>query len=390
MALRVDDMIDRARNRHPSFTPQLIPPSIGFDFVNETQRRLFRRIHMIDPDYLVQRWIVKLLPALDVAQVGAGLTGQAPLEIDADFLDRRLVDTGAAALVSATTSIYVQETVVLSASHNTVQAAAVSWTVNQWQNSVLQIVSGTGAGQQRDIAGNTSDTVTTTEDFDQIPDSTSTFLIREEVLSVDGSAGAVLGQQPNTSSELTYLVRLDSTGRPYVDLAQPVTVSTQLGIPLPPGQYINHGQVFFLDQLQVPNQGPTLTLVPMVARYSPPNRYCAAVQGRQLFLCPPFEQWKRVDHLEIPFLPIPPAIVSPNDYVTLPDDAEDALVGGIVLGMCDRISQISGATTPPSYGMPDPLAPIRQRAMDAETDYLALVTGAGRAEVDQFEDVNSP
>lgn len=378
MTLRTGDLIDRARNRHPQFTAQLIPDSVAFDYVNETQRRLMRRIAKIDLDYFAARWVITLLPDLDIAQVGAG-SGQAPLEIAADSLIRRNVNTGAEALMALDTSIFVSETVVAAADSDSLLANGVSWVTNSWQNALVQITAGKGAGQMRVVDSNSTDTLVVSEPWQVIPDGTSLFLVRALSPEVSGDHGAIFAQQPSQKVDNTFLVRVDANGNNYLDLAQPVQVKTSLGIPLPPGQYINHGHVFFRHGEKFPDRMMNLTLTKMVARYSPPNSYCAAVQGRELFLCTPFDQWSRVERIEIPYMPLPPRIASADALVFMADDAEDALVGGVVLGMCDRIEQMAQAGAS--------LNSIRERAMEAETDYLDLVTGAGRAEVDQFEDV---
>jgi hypothetical protein len=52
-----------------------------------------------------------------------------------------------------------------------------AWTVNQWANSQIRIVSGTGAGQIRTIASNTATIITTSAAWTANPDGTSVYAI---------------------------------------------------------------------------------------------------------------------------------------------------------------------------------------------------------------------
>lgn len=62
-------------------------------------------------------------------------------------------------------------------SASTIGAAAKSWTVDQWANSRVRIVSGAGAGQARTIASNTATTLTVTVAWGTTPDGSSVFVI---------------------------------------------------------------------------------------------------------------------------------------------------------------------------------------------------------------------
>lgn len=59
----------------------------------------------------------------------------------------------------------------------TVVNSAKTWTTNQWANSQVRIVSGTGAGQIRSIASNTGTTLTVSSAFATTPDATSVYAI---------------------------------------------------------------------------------------------------------------------------------------------------------------------------------------------------------------------
>ena len=60
---------------------------------------------------------------------------------------------------------------------NTITNAAKAWTVNQWANFQIKIAAGTGVGQIRTIASNTSTVITTSTNWTINPDATSVYHI---------------------------------------------------------------------------------------------------------------------------------------------------------------------------------------------------------------------
>lgn len=60
---------------------------------------------------------------------------------------------------------------------NTISNSAKNWTTNQWANSQIRIVSGTGAGQIRNIASNTATAITVSTNWATNPDATSVYSI---------------------------------------------------------------------------------------------------------------------------------------------------------------------------------------------------------------------
>lgn len=59
----------------------------------------------------------------------------------------------------------------------TLQDTGKAWNVNDYQNYVVNIYSGTGSGQQRIISSNTADTLTISPNWDTNPDNTSVYEI---------------------------------------------------------------------------------------------------------------------------------------------------------------------------------------------------------------------
>jgi hypothetical protein len=381
VTLTAASIIEQARSEHPAFTPQLVPVSIACRFVNEGQRRLMKQIHRVEATYLSRIWSVMLIPGQDVAQVGAATGIGAPLVMGTTALERRRVNTGSMATVDGNASILVNEMAATGGSTLTLTTTGTGWAVDAYMGQAVELLSGTGAGQVRQVMSNTADTIVLPSDtpWDIVPDATTTFVIRTIMSEVDGSVGVMLGSQPNTRDENAFLVKLDAQGRPYLDLATPVTVPVSLGIPLPPSQGILDGMVFRQQPSEYPAPSQVLSIIPWNARQTPPQQYCAAVLGQQLYLCAPYQQWSDVTRIEIPYIPLPPAISRAEDYVFLPDDSEDALVAAVVLGMARRALSLGAA------GMD--IGDVAARASQAEADYLDLVTGAGRAISDRITEV---
>jgi hypothetical protein len=77
---------------------------------------------------------------------------------------------------------------------STLTNSAKTWATNQWANSQIRIVSGTGAGQIRTIASNTGTVVTTSAAWTTAPDATSVYSIEgnDDFLYYLGSAAVTL------------------------------------------------------------------------------------------------------------------------------------------------------------------------------------------------------
>lgn len=77
---------------------------------------------------------------------------------------------------------------------STLTNAGKTWTVNQWANHQVKIVSGTGAGQIRTIASNTATVITTSATWATVPDATSAYHIEgnDDYLYYMGSAAVGL------------------------------------------------------------------------------------------------------------------------------------------------------------------------------------------------------
>jgi hypothetical protein len=90
---------------------------------------------------------------------------------------------------------------------STLTNSAKAWTVNQWTNSQVRIVSGTGAGQIRTIASNTATVLTTSAAWTTQPDATSVYSIEgnDDFLYYMGSNNVAIIRYSITSNTWTTL-----------------------------------------------------------------------------------------------------------------------------------------------------------------------------------------
>ena len=94
-----------------------------------------------------------------------------------------------------------------SATSTTLVNSAKAWATNQWANSQVRIVSGTGAGQIRTIASNTGTTLTVSAAWTITPDASSVYVIEgnDDFLYIMGNAAVTLYRYSisgNTSTTL--------------------------------------------------------------------------------------------------------------------------------------------------------------------------------------------
>ena len=89
----------------------------------------------------------------------------------------------------------------------TLTNSAKTWTVNQWTNSQVRIVSGTGAGQIRTIASNTATVLTVSAAWTTNPDATSVYSIEgnDDFLYYMGSGAVTLYRYSITAGTWTTL-----------------------------------------------------------------------------------------------------------------------------------------------------------------------------------------
>jgi len=93
---------------------------------------------------------------------------------------------------------------VTSATSNTLTDSTKNWGTDIWKDMYIEITGGTGAGQIRRISGNTSDTITVTENWSETPDETSTYRIFSGIAELT-LLGGIKGNTDNLDISLSAL-----------------------------------------------------------------------------------------------------------------------------------------------------------------------------------------
>lgn len=385
--LTAGGVIEAARLSHPALTRQMVPSSVSLRLVTQVQRRLLLLCHQRNPDYLTTPFVIALEEG-DVASLGAGLPGGAPLVQGTTTLERSATNAGALATADPSATVLQGEIPVVTAGPLSLTATAV-WAVDAFLGMEVVITAGPGEGQRRIIASNTADTLALEPDADDgggpwatLPTAASMFLIRQPLSEADGEVAVTLGALPTEGVKQGWLVRLRADGTPYLDLAQPVLVPFTDGIPLPPNYHINPVGICRLrrgndaTQEQVP-----FAVTFNASRLAPGAPWSGTVAGEKLFLAAPYGQWRNVAAIELSYLALPPAVARAGDPLMLPDAAEEAMIAGVGAGMALRLHALDAVGGQRVYNE------VQARAAEFEALWVAHVGGAGRAVAGYVQEV---
>lgn len=376
MATTVQTAIAQVRARHAAFNKQHVPDASLARFWTTYQRELIAKGIRRNRDFLAQQMSVFFDVALAnrVGTAGAGTTGGFP-STDGTLAAAQLPMGAAGELDVDSATIDVNSTVVSSATATTLTRTAAGWVVDAYAGKVLVIVAGLGVGQRRTIASNTSDTATVTQDWETIPDDSSIF----RIVTVSGTAGetaAVVAASPFDSTRQAYLVRLNSSGTAYLDLAEPLIASFKVGITLPPMHYLIGGDVRFAD----PADTEELILSSFIRRMSSDSPYAAYEQNGKLYLIGDGDDWAEVQSIDLRFVPIAPALTALADYFLLPDDAQMVLEAGAAYHAAMRVNGLEGV---PKMDV----SAYREERDDAERAWLDSMTNKKRNRRGQIREV---
>lgn len=344
MAITLQQVIENARNRHPAFHKSRVPDRVLATHLSEVQRMLLTEGAELDASRVaVSAAIGFATSAGNVpGQVGAGSSGGLPAEPNSSgTLAAVGADTGSAVVLDIDDApVLVADTVVASADGVSVTLAGVAWTVNQFANQIAFVSAGTGYFQKRTILSNTAtklviSTGTDGEGWVNIPDTTSLVRIVAVDLVIDNSVAVVTELPPRAPKE-GYLVKLNAQGQPYLDIANPVALLIDNGIPLPAYERILGGTVRLkttsgLDPLTCP-----LTIRTYRDRYAWGPTYTVWTENGQLFLSGSLADWANVISFDIRLVPIPADFEARTDLFLLPDLARPVLVAEAALLCAQR------------------------------------------------------
>lgn len=380
MSLLLSDVIAGVRSRNPAFDRRLVPDKSLADFFTTEQRRLMTRALERDKQYLVQAMTI----ALDLSSANApgtagdGTSGGVPAQLSASGAIAVSEET-AGSLVSVNTEdvgTLVNDTDVVSATPTSLIGLAAAWTVDAYIGKAVVITAGTGYGQPpRTITGNTSNQLSWADAWLIVPDSTSTFKVVSEALSVDATAGAVTAV-PSLSTRTGFLVRLNANGVPYIDYTKPLAVSVEKGVPLPQFHNILGGNVRFNDSV---SSVTPLKLQSYTDRLNPNGWPAAYVFNQTLFLCGGAADWQDVMGIELHYVPIPPVFAARADYFLLPDHSYSVLVARGAVFAALRLASLENA---PKVALP----PLNQEASEAESAFLSSVGLTRRSRISRMRE----
>lgn len=322
MALTLNDVVLGVRGQHPTFQKSLVPDATIARFLTGYQRELVAKCLDKDATFLAQQMSVGF--AITATVAGAGV-GQRPIDADVGILSTVNAPVGTAVEVDVSgsdVSILVSESVIASATATTFTKTGAGWTTNAYANYTVVITSGTGVGQRRTVASNTATVGTVTEAWATIPDTTSTFVIVDEVLESEKQFGVVTGA-PFAVDRLGYAVKVNAAGTAYLDYTTPLVARVDVGIPLPQMHHLIGGSVRLNDNT---DETAPLTLVDYQSRHLPHAPFAAYVLNNTLFLCGGESEWGEVGSLDLRYVPIPPALTALTTPFLLPEMAYTALV----------------------------------------------------------------
>jgi hypothetical protein len=367
VALTLGDLITAARDRSPSFTRQNVPHAVVARYLTGLQRRYLSKIAEVNAEaYAQQASVVFALAAENaIGLVGAGSAGGLPASLIAGQPGEVEVPAGSALEMDFDNAqILVPQTVLTGATATTLVRAAAGWVVNAYAGRYVWITDGPGIAQRREILSNTSDTLTLVQAWATIPTpNVSLFEIVNLAPNISEEVGVVTAL-PADATRTGYLVRLNASGIPYIDLTKPLLAKFGVGIDLPPAEYFLGGAVRFVvgdeSELELRRYGQRWTLGV--------SGYGAYIIGGKLFLIGEMTVWGDVASIDLRYVPIAPALTALTDFLLLDDTAYDCLVARAAQLMANRVN-----------GLPDvPKVDLKQFTDEAVEAELTFLTGVGR------------
>lgn len=341
MALALSDVIQGVRGRHPAFSRQLVPDATIARFLTGYQRELTSKALIRNKAFLAQQMSVAFAvnSANAVGTAGAGTTGGMPVDAETSATSIIQAPMGTASELNVDGVVLVAESVVTSATTNTLTKTGAGWTTNAYANKHVVIKSGLGAGQVRSIASNTATVLTlgAGETFTTVPDTTSTFEVVDGTVEATQTFG-VVASDPWSVERRGYLVKVTAGGVPYLDMDTPLLARYDVGIPLPPMHHLITIDVRFSD----PDDKAPLTLVNWIDKDRQYGAYQATILGNSLYLGGSSADWTDVTALDVRYVPIPPALTRTSDYFLVPDSAYQALVDAAAVHAAIRVNGAEG------------------------------------------------
>lgn len=357
MSTTLAEVITAVRLKHPAYSSDNVPNRVLAEAYTSLQRRLVMLATQKIPTFLSQHFgvVFAFASANLPGTVGANTSGGLPGGVDASGV----LEPNESTIGIAPTFDLASAVVLAAGRVITVVSAGVStttltfqgspgWTVNGFQGMYLDLTDGPGQGAAslRQIASNTAGTITVSGLYDTSPAANQTV---GRVVALPATATDQLGVAtalPALGNTTGYLVKLDSTGTPYLDLTSPVVTQFEQGIPLPSMHKLLGATVLWSGVNSASSTtsdavatGPGLgecIIIPYQQRHHAGGFPAVYTLGTDLFLCGSTMDWTGILGLDIRYSPIPPAFgataTTLQELFLLPDSAYDCLVahGGVV------------------------------------------------------------
>jgi len=380
VALVLSDILTAARDRSPWFFRSRVPDAILARFLSDTQNELIGAATRRDPQYLAQTaHVVIALDGSDApGTAGAGTSGGVPGTVD-DNGSFSTTESNAGSLVEANVTadtgatVWMSDRVCASATSTTIQSTGASRTSNQDLSRVVVITKGTGLGQRREIASNTTDTWTVSQAWTTVPDTSSMFDIVTPSYGADNAIGVVTSLQATTVAT-GYLVKVSSQGVPYIDFTQPLVASIADGVPLPSMQFPLDATVYYAN-----GDVDAARIVDRSRRFDPFTVPTIVIDNQQVYPVGDTQDWYDIQSVAIRYVPIAPVFTSLTDTFLLPDHARPVLVAKAEAFMALRVMGMEGVNIDP--------APHAAAAKAAEQSFLANVMQAKRGRYPRIKEL---
>jgi hypothetical protein len=268
-----------------------------------------------------------------------------------------LVEIGVTEADGAT--VHLADFVPTSSTSTTVTKTGAGRTVDADIGKVLVVTAGTGLGQRREVTDNTADTWTFAA-WDTDLDSSSMLSLVTPVYLSDDTAGVVTAL-PSTTTNRGYLVKLNASGVPYIDVTQPLVANVEQGVELPSMTALLPD----LCQMWTTNdtQPWPLRITNAQARFD--AILGVYTIGNTLYFTGTSADWACVSSIELRYVPIAPAFTALTDLFLLPDHARPVLVAKAASLCAMRCAGLSDVSCDPT-----PHAVMSERA---ERDFLRTV-----------------
>lgn len=349
MATTVGQIITAARLRHAAFHKVRVPDVLVTAYLSDAQRMLMTKGSNVDATRMAVNCNIAFATQGGIntpGVVGAGTQGGLPGTLIGGVIQMPDGDAGPAIEINVDDSpiLAADRATSVATSSTWTPVGAPGWTVNAFVGKIAFVTQGLGKGQRRRIVSNTAGqlTISTGVDGQQwqtIPDATTVIRVIDLRLVVDENVSFVT-ELPPTGSRSGYLIKLDVNGVPYIDVANPITVRIDNGIPLPPYERVVGGSVRLNSTGGLDPLVADLTIRTYRMRQFWGPSYTCWLEAEKLFLAGTLQDWANAVSIDLRIVPIPGDFVLLTDPMLLPDAAKPVMVASAAAFMAQRCASL--------------------------------------------------